>query len=405
MSILNSLARLLHGRPTIEVDPAPTRVAVELVEPVEIAASDSPDTGDIPRGVRVAAGWSWRLLLIAGLVIGIGWALAYFSAVSIPIAVAILLTALLHPLLRRLASWGWPPVVSAIVALVGSMAVILGVFWWVGSQVASEWPSLLEQSLQGIQELLNWLANGPLAIDATQLQGYLDQLREWLVNSRAQIAGYAATVGAKVGNFLAGFATVIMATFFFSFQGRSIWRGSVDVLLPSAYREATDRAALRGWTSLSSYMRAAVAVAAVDAAGVSLVALVLQLPMVAALFALTFFMSLIPVVGAVIAGTVATLLALVTHDWVSAAIMLGGTIAVMQLEGNLLQPLLLGRAVDLHPLAVLLGLLVGATLAGIVGALLVIPVLAFLVAFLKALRDPAALPESLPTRTPRRARK
>ncbi len=405
MSILDSLARLLRGRPTIEADPTPRRVAVELAEPVAISTPDAPGVDDIPAGVRVAAGWSWRLLLIGAFVVGIAWLLSYFSAVSIPIAVAILLTALLHPLLRRFADWGWHPAVSAVVALLGSLAVIVGIFWWVGSQVANEWPFLVEQSLQGVQELLSWLATGPLQTDASQLQGYLDQLREWLVNSRAQIAAYAATIGTQIGQFFAGVATVLMATFFFSFQGRSIWRGSVDVLLPSAYREPTDRAALRGWTSLASYMRAAVAVAAVDAAGVSLVALALQLPMVAALFALTFFMSLIPVVGAVIAGTVATLLALVTHDWVAAAIMLGGTIAVMQLEGNLLQPLLLGRAVDLHPLAVLLGLLVGATLGGIVGALLVIPALAFLVAFMKALRDPEALPESLPSKAGRRSRR
>ena len=143
-------------------------------------------------------------------------------------------------------------------------------------------------------------------------------------------------------------------------------------------------------------MRAQVIVAAVDAVGIAVSAFFLGLPLVSALFALTFFTSFIPVVGAVLAGTVAVALALVTKGWVAALIMLAATIVVMQAEGNLLAPLLLGKAVNLHPLAVLLGLIVGATLGGIVGALLAIPALAFLVAFTKALRsDTEILPPEL----------
>jgi predicted PurR-regulated permease PerM len=135
-------------------------------------------------------------------------------------------------------------------------------------------------------------------------------------------------------------------------------------------------------------MRAQVLVALVDAVGILIGALALQLPIPLALFALTFVTAFVPVVGAVLAGTVACALALVTHGPVSALIMLGITVAVMETEGHFLQPILLGRAVSLHPLAVLIGLAVGATLAGIVGALLVIPVLAFGVAFIRGL-DPS----------------
>ena len=147
------------------------------------------------------------------------------------------------------------------------------------------------------------------------------------------------------------------------------------------------RAAERGWVSLIAYMRAQVLVALVDAIGILIGALALQLPMAWALFALTFITAFIPVVGAVLAGTVACALALVTHGPTSALIMLGITILVMQLEGHFLQPILLGRAVSLHPLAVLIGLAMGATVAGIVGALLVIPLMAFSVAFLRGI-DP-----------------
>ena len=158
--------------------------------------------------------------------------------------------------------------------------------------------------------------------------------------------------------------------------------------MPRQYRASVDHAALRGWTSLVAYMRSAVIVAAVDAAGVALAALLLQVPLVAALFALTFFLSFIPIVGATVAGAVAVVLALVSHGWVQALIMLGAVILVMQLESTFLQPLVMGKAVDLHPLAVLLGITAGAIVSGILGALLAIPVLAFGVAFLRALRNP-----------------
>lgn len=139
--------------------------------------------------------------------------------------------------------------------------------------------------------------------------------------------------------------------------------------------------------SLVAYMRAQVLVALVDALGILAGALVLGLPMPLALFALTFVTAFVPVVGAVLAGTVACALALVTHGPVTALIMLGITVLVMEAEGHFLQPILLGRAVALHPLVVLVGLVVGSTLAGILGALLAIPVLAFFVAFVRGL-DP-----------------
>ena len=167
-----------------------------------------------------------------------------------------------------------------------------------------------------------------------------------------------------------------------------IFTNTVNVVVPSHYRDKVDRAALRGWTSLVAYMRSAVIVAAVDAAGVALAAFLLGVPLVGALFALTFFLSFIPIVGAVLAGSVAVALALVTHGWVQALIMLGAVIVVMQTEGNVLQPLVMGKAVNVHPLAVLVGITAGAIVSGILGALLAIPVLAFMVAFVTSLRHP-----------------
>lgn len=340
----------------------------------------------VPQGLATASDWAWRLLVIAALVALAWWLLTYFSAVSVPVAIAMLLTALLTPLNRLLRGWGWPPALAATASLLAMGLVVAGVFAAIGTQVAREWPELWRQAVAGVGVLLNWLATGPLHIDQSQLEGYLAQANEWVSSSLAELAGLAGRAGIGVGHFLAGLAIALIATFFFLASGRRLWT-AITSLLPRQYVAPTVRAADRGWASLVAYMRAQVLVSLVDALGILIGALVLGLPMAWALFALTFVVCFVPVVGAVISGTVAVALALVTHGPVSAVIMLAITVFVMEMEGHFLQPVLLGRAVSLHPLAVLLGLAVGATIAGILGALLVIPVLAFSVAFIRGL-DP-----------------
>lgn len=333
-----------------------------------------------------AADWAWRVLVIAGFVALAWWLLTYFSAVSVPLAVAVLLTALLTPLNRVLHRWRWPSALAAAGCLLAMAVVVVGVFAAIGTQIAKQWPELWEKALAGFNTFVSWLATGPLQIDKAQLDGYIAQFTQWVNSSRAELAAAAAHAGVGVGHFFAGLAIALIATFFFLASGRRLWT-SVTTLVPEHYQVATRRAADRGWVSLVAYMRAQVLVALVDALGILIGALALGLPMAWALFALTFVAAFVPVVGAVLAGTVACALALVTYGPVSALIMLGITVLVMETEGHFLQPLLLGRAVQLHPLAVLIGLAVGATIAGIVGALLVIPVLAFSTAFIRGL-DP-----------------
>lgn len=340
----------------------------------------------VPPGVVTASEWAWRALAIAAFLALLWWLLTYFSAVSVPVALAFLLTALLSPLNHLLRRWKWPPVLAAVTCLLAMALVVIGVFAAIGTQVVREWPELWPRAVDGVGVIVNWLATGPLQINQAELDGYLAQAREWVASSQEELTALARRAGVGVGHFFAGMAIALIATFFFLASGRRLWH-SVTTIVPPVYQEATIRAADRGWASLVAYMRAQVLVALADAIGILIGALVLQLPMAWALFALTFVVCFIPVVGAVISGTVACALALVTHGPVSALIMLVITVVVMQLEGDFLQPVLLGRAVSLHPLAVLLGLAVGATLAGIVGALLVIPVLAFFVAFIRGL-DP-----------------
>ncbi len=344
-----------------------------------------PAEHPIPQGVRTAAGWAWRVLLFAAVVWGIGWLLSEFSGVTVPLGIAFLLTALLCPLAHRLKQWNWPPLLAAAGGLLVMVLVVVAIGWGIGATAARQAPALVDETVAGFHTFMQWLAGDPLYIDQAQIDQWMGSLTNWISDSRAVLAGFAGKIGASVGHFFAGIAIAMIATFFFLAEGQQLWRGFVGIL-PVRYRESTHAAAERGWASLVSYMRAQVIVSAVDAAGVAIIAAIIGVPMALALFALTFVVCFVPVVGAVIAGTVATSLALITQGWVAALIMLGGTIAVMWLESHLLQPLLLGRAASLHPLAVLIGIAVGATVGGIVGALVVIPVMAFGVAFIRHLR-------------------
>lgn len=340
----------------------------------------------VPRGLVTASEWAWRVLVLTAVALGSWYLLQYFSSVSVPLAVAILFTALLSPANMWLRKRRFRPVPAALTSLLLMAVVIGGVLVAIGAQVAREMPALAKQSVAGLESLLTWLAEGPLGISQTEIDGYINQLTAWLNDSGAELAGLAADAGLGIGHFLAGAAIALIASFFFLASGDGIWSACLT-LVPDRYRRNVTRASGNGWTSLVAYMRAQVLVAFVDALGLLIGALILQIPMPWALFALTFILSFIPVVGAVVSGAIAVLLALVTHGWVTALIMLGITVLVVQAEGHFLQPILLGRAVKLHPLAVLIGLAIGATLAGIVGALLVIPVLAFGVAFIRGL-DP-----------------
>ena len=382
MPLIPALRRMFAPEPTPPAQPVIVNVPAP---PEDTRASLEPE---IPRGLTVAAGYAWRLGLLGVAVVALFHVLAYFSQITVPVGIAILLVAMLAPVVNLLRRWGWPPVLVGIVSLLLLVVVVGGLLTFVGTQVAAEWPALLEQSREGFQALVAWLGTLPFGIDQTQLNQWIAQGSAWLQGKATEIAGAAASVGAAFGSFFAGLATALVATFFFAYQGRRIFVGAVDTLMPRPYRAKVDLAALRGWTSLVAYMRSAVIVAAVDAAGVALAALLLRVPLVAALFALTFFLSFIPIVGATVAGAVAVVLALVTHGWVSALIMLGAVVLVMQLESTFLQPLVMGKAVNLHPLAVLLGITAGAIISGILGALVAIPVLAFGVAFVRALRTP-----------------
>lgn len=330
----------------------------------------------VPPGLQIAGSWAWRVLLIAALVWGIGWLAGFLSSVTIPLAIGIMLAAGLVPIANKLMTWGVPRPVAAVLTLVGGLLVVGGLLTLIISQIASQSDELGQRAMEGFQQLMTWLNSGPLQISQEQMDGWIKQLTDYLRHQQATIARYATTGAGAVGNFLAGLILALFAMFFMLYDGPRIWNWLLK-LVPSAARERVDGGGKSGWNSLVEYVRATCIVAAVDAVFPLVAAIIMGVPMAPALGALLFLSAFVPIVGILVGGAVVTLITLVTVGPVQALIMLGVIVAVNQIEGNLLQPLLLGKAVSLHPLAVIFGITIGISVAGIVGALLVVPLMAF----------------------------
>jgi predicted PurR-regulated permease PerM len=247
------------------------------------------------------------------------------------------------------------------------------------------------------------LTDGPLQLSPLQLSAVRDQLLAALSANQAGITAGALTTAATVGQTTAETLLVLFTLIFFLHGGAGIWQFLLRAA-PAAVRSRVDVAGRRSLIALVAYVRATAAVAVVDAVGIGIGLVVLGVPLAVPLAALVFLSAFVPIIGSVLAGGVAVLIALVAQGWVSALILLGIVIAVMQLESHILQPLLLGRAVHLHPLAVVLAIAAGLLIGGIAGALLAVPLLATLNSAIRSLlsdTDPHADPVGIDVAEPK----
>jgi predicted PurR-regulated permease PerM len=330
---------------------------------------------DIPYGVRIAASWAWRLgliLLVGGALI---WLLSRISFLIIPVMVAALLAGLLSPIVRWLRDRRLPNGAAVAITILGFLGLIGGSLALVGRQLVAGFSELWSEALAGIQQIQGWLAEGPLHLSAAQIDQYLQEATAALQNNSSSILSGALSFGSTAGHFAAGLILALFVLIFFLLEGDRIWAFLVR-LLPVKARAATFGAGRKGWASMVSYARIQMFVAFVDAVGIGVGAAIIGVPLALPLGVLVFIGSFIPIVGALVTGAVAVLLALVANGWVNALIMLGIVLLVQQLESHILQPLVMGKAVALHPVAVILAVAAGSYLAGIPGALFSVPILA-----------------------------
>lgn len=357
----------------------------------------------IPRLLRVAAALSWRLLVVIAAVGAFAYILGYLGIVVIPVAVALLLSALLAPAVAHLVRWRVPRALATALVIIGGLVVVGGVLTFVITEFSNGLPALSTKVSQSVSQISQWLETGPLHLTQQQLHSFLNKLVSTIGADQVGLTG-ALTTAATVGEVLAAILLSLFTLIFFLFDGARIWK-FVMRIIPHDVRDRVDVAGRRGFASLVSYVRATAAVAVVDAVGIGVGVAIVRVPLAAPLGALVFLSAFVPIVGAVVAGTVAVLVALVANGLVPALIVLAIVIGVMQLESHVLQPLLLGRAVRLHPLAVVLGVAVGFEVSGIAGGLLAVPLLAVLNAGIRSLlHDPPIEPDTVhplrPTKLP-----
>lgn len=329
----------------------------------------------VPTGMRIAGAWSWRILVVLGVVAAFIYLVTLFSEVLIPFLIGIVVASLLVPLSNWMQRHHVPKWVAVIVSLVGGLAAVGALIWLVVDQIAAAYPSLRDRALSQYDNIQDLLGSSALGISERDINNYLDQATEWLQSNSGSILSGVASAGSSLTHILTGLFVVIFTVIFLLIDGKNVWRWVVRIF-PKKARSAIDGAGVAGWTTLTSFVRVQIFVAFVDAVGIGVGAAILQLPLVVPIAVFVFLGAFIPVVGAIVTGILAVIVALLFNGWIAALWMLVIILAVQQIEGHILQPLVMGSAVKVHPLAVVLGVTAASGLAGIAGAFFAVPLIA-----------------------------
>ncbi|WP_327590454.1 AI-2E family transporter [Nonomuraea sp. NBC_00507] len=345
----------------------------------------------VPPVLARMAAWCVCLILVGVVVYFFALVIARLTFVALPVAIALLLTALLFPLTNRLRKAGIRPIYATWITMLVALTVLVGTGWLVGARAGEEFPNLVKQVQSTARDVQDWLITGPLHLEQTQITAYVDEIANIINTQRQAITGTVLSAGAAALEVLASIVLLLFVTFFLLKDGERIWAWFLRGFGGMAPR--VDRAGRVAWTTLSHYVQGTVAVAAVHGLVMGIVLAGMGVPLWAPLAVLIFFASFIPIVGIFFAGTVATLVTLGAKGLVLALVFLGILIVEQQLENHVLQPLIVGRALNFHPLAIILVLSIGGILAGIAGAAVAVPVAAVLYRALPELRhEPPALP-------------
>ncbi|WP_207453609.1 AI-2E family transporter [Herbiconiux sp. SYSU D00978] len=337
----------------------------------------TPVLDAIPYGVQLAGAWSWRLLAIGGVVAVVVFLVMRLELIVVPLFIALLLAALLVPFSQFLQRHRWPKWLAVTTAELGLLAAVAGLLSLVVWQIRLGFPSIQQRTVAAFDELRRALEAPPFSLDQREFDRYLNEFTGFFSTQQSAVVSGALSVGETAWHVFAGTLLVLFATLFFLIDGRNIWSWVVRVF-PRRARDAVDGAGRAGWLTLSNFVRVQIFVAFIDAVGIGVAAALLGLPLAFPIAVAVFLGSFIPVVGAVLTGTLAVFVALVYNGPVVALIMLGAVLLVQQLEGHVLLPLITGAVVKVHPLAVVLAVAAGGFLAGIPGALFAVPTVATL---------------------------
>jgi predicted PurR-regulated permease PerM len=349
------------------------------------------DASSVEPLVRKTAAWAWRLLVILLAALAFLWLVAKLEVIVVPVLLALMLSALLVPGVDWLDRHGLPRGGAVALVLLSGFAVLGGVLTFVVSQFIDGAPDLVEQVSRSIDSTRKWLVQGPAHLRNEQIDSAGNAAIQALHNNQAKLTSGALSTAATVTELVTAAVLVLFTLIFFLYGGRNIWQ-YVMKIFPAGVRDRVHEAGIAGYGSLIGYVRATFLVALTDAAGVGTGLAIMGVPLALPLASLVFLGAFIPLIGALVSGLVAVVVALLAKGIVYALLTLGLLVVINQIEAHLLQPLVMGRAVSIHPLGVVLAITTGGVLAGIVGALLAVPTVAFLNNAMQVLLapDPAA---------------
>jgi putative heme transporter len=327
--------------------------------------------------VRKTAAWAWRLLVILTAVVALLLVVKRLEVIVVPLLLALMLSALLVPIVDWLDKRGAPRGGAVALVLLAGFAILGGIMTFVVSQFIVGVPDLVNEVTRSIDSAKKWLIEGPLHLSRQQIDHAGNSAIQALQNNQEKLTSGALSTAATITEIITAALMMLFTLIFFLYGGRNIW-SYVTKIIPTHDRERVQAAGGAGFRSLTGYVRATFLVALVDALGIGTGLAIMSVPLALPLASLVFLGAFIPLVGAVLSGFLAVIVALLAKGFVYGLITLGLLVAVNQLEAHILQPLVMGRAVSIHPLAIVVAISTGGVLAGIVGALLSVPTVAFL---------------------------
>lgn len=372
------------GDQPTEAGPAATETTHQVVNGPARNALPAPDPDEpvdradvIGEAGRWLAGWSGRFLLIALALAVVGWLINQFSAGILPVVLALLLTSVLWPGTKALKRIGVPYAGGAAISLLGGVGIIVGIFAAIAPSIARQWPTLTAQAVEGVRQLQEWAAGPPLNLQDEQLDQWITQGLNYLQAQAGSILSSAVSFGGSVGNVIMTLLLMMVLSFFFLKDGVNFLGWTRRLVGRRAGFHASELLT-RLWVTVSGYIRTQAIVSFVDAFFIGIGLVIVGVPLAFPLAVITFMAGFIPIVGAVSAGALAVLVAMVSNGFYAALIVLGIILLVQQLESNVLQPLLQSKVMHLHAVVVLLAVLLGGGWFGIIGAFLAVPVAASL---------------------------
>jgi predicted PurR-regulated permease PerM len=386
--VREQIARGLRARKQNRVN-APEQAAVRAPEQAAVTVparqGSVAESSRVPSWLQTGAAWSWRLLLLGGAIYLVTRILGVLYIVVVPCVAALLLTALLQPLTARLRRAGLPGLAATWATLLIAAAVLGGLVLLVTNRVSADYQTTVAEVKHTTTQLESLLSGPPFHVKSSSVKNALNNIPSYLSKHKSFVEGTVVTGGKIAAEFFGGLVLMLFVTFFLIKDGERIWDWLLGAMRPETARRV-DRAGHASWLAVVYYMRGTVAVAAIHAVVVGVALWIMGAPLVIPLALLVFVAAFVPLVGLLVAGTLAILVTLATKGWIDAIILLGVLIIEDQLEAHLLQPQVVGRVIRLHPLAVILSLAVGGVLAGIPGAVVAIPVVAVITRALPELR-------------------